>query len=65
MREMDLLLGGFARGRIEHFSERELDELEAIIDVPDQELAGWLLGGVPVPSRQVTSTLEALLTYRP
>ncbi|MGE0004767.1 MAG: succinate dehydrogenase assembly factor 2 [Parvibaculaceae bacterium] len=64
-REMDLLLGGFARSRIERFSETELDELEAIIGVPDPELTGWLLGGVPVPLRQATATLKALLTYRP
>ena len=30
-REMDLLLGGFARNRIEHLNDAELDELEAII----------------------------------
>ena len=64
-REMDLLLGGFARSRIGRFSETELDELETIIGLPDQELMGWLLGGIPVPQRQATATLKALLTYRP
>jgi antitoxin CptB len=65
LREMDLLLGGFAQTHIERFSETELDELETIIGLPDQELMGWLLGGVPVPQRQATATLKALLNYRP
>ena len=64
-REMDLLLGGFAKSRIESFGETELDELETIIGLPDPELMGWILGGVPVPQRQVTATLKALLDYRP
>jgi antitoxin CptB len=65
LREMDLLLGGFARTHVERFSETELDELEAIVGLPDQELMGWILGGVPVPQRQATATLKALLAYRP
>jgi len=65
LREMDLLLGGFARSHIERLSEHELDELETIIAIPDQELMGWLLGDVPVPRGQATSTLKALLSYRP
>jgi len=64
-REMDLLLGGFARNHVERLSETELDELETIVGLPDHELMGWLLGGIPVPQRQATATLKALLTYRP
>ena len=63
-REMDLLLGGFTRNHIERFSEAELDELETIVGLPDHELMSWLLGGIPVPQRQATATLKALLTYR-
>lgn len=65
LREMDLLLGGFARSHIEQFSSTELDELETIIGLPDQDLMGWILGGIPVPPRQATATLKALLAYRP
>jgi antitoxin CptB len=64
-REMDLLLGGFAKSRMERLNETELDELEAIVDLPDHELTGWILGDVAVPQRQATATLKALLTYRP
>lgn len=64
-REMDLLLGGFAKRHIDRFGTAELDELETIIGLPDQDLMGWLLGGVPVPQRQATAMFKALLAYRP
>ena len=65
MREMDLLLGGFARTHMDRFTESELDELEAIIGLPDQEVMGWILGDHPVPQLQATATLKALLSFRP
>jgi antitoxin CptB len=65
MREMDLLLGGFAKSHIERFSAAELDELETIIELPDHELMGWILGGIQVPQGQTTATLKALLNSRP
>lgn len=65
MREMDLLLGGFARTHMDRLSDTELDELETIIGLPDQDLMGWILGDTPVPQLQATATLKALLTYRP
>jgi succinate dehydrogenase flavin-adding protein (antitoxin of CptAB toxin-antitoxin module) len=46
-------------------TESELDELEAIIGLPDQELMGWILGDHPVPQLQATATLRALLSFRP
>ena len=65
MREMDLLLGGFARTHMDQFTESELDELEAIIGLPYQEIMGWILGDHPVPQLQATATLRALLSFRP
>jgi antitoxin CptB len=64
-RELDTLLGGFVRSRLDSFSAAELDELETLIDLPDPELMSWLLGEVPVPPPHATPTLKALLTYRP
>ena len=64
-RELDLLLGGFVRSRLDSFSTTELDQLETIIGLPDPELMSWLLGEKPVPPPQATPMLKALLTYRP
>lgn len=65
MREMDLLLGGFARTHMDRLTENELDEFETIVGLPDQELMGWILGDHPVPQFQATATLKALLSFRP
>ncbi len=48
--ENDILFGGFVRRHIGTFDELELAAVEALLDVPDNELADWLTGRVPLPS---------------
>ena len=47
--ETELLIGGFVAARIWGFSENELVELEAVLELPDPELADWLTGRAPIP----------------
>jgi antitoxin CptB len=49
MREMDLIMGGFADAKVEHLSEPELTEFERLIDVPDRDLLAWITGEETVP----------------
>jgi antitoxin CptB len=49
MREMDLLLGGFADRHLDGLSAEQLDRFEALLELPDPELYGWILGREPVP----------------
>ena len=49
MREMDLIMGGFADARIAALGESELDELERLIEVPDPDLLAWIIGDAEVP----------------
>jgi antitoxin CptB len=42
-READLILGPFADKHVSTFTQTELDWFEALLDVPDQELYGWIL----------------------
>jgi antitoxin CptB len=65
MKEMDLLLGGFAQASLAKLDEAELRELEAIVELPDGELLSWLMGQSPVPPEHRSKTLEALLRFRP
>jgi antitoxin CptB len=65
MKEMDLLLGGFALAKLPNLDEAELRELEAIVELPDGELLSWLMGQSPVPPEHRSKTLEALLRFRP
>ena len=49
MREMDLIMGGFADARIAELDERELTEFERLIELPDQNLLAWIMGEAEVP----------------
>jgi antitoxin CptB len=49
LREMDLIMGGFADAKVAELSEGELGELERLIDVPDGDLLAWITGQAAVP----------------
>ena len=42
IREMDLLMGQFADAEIGTLTESELDDFEALIEVPDRDLFSWI-----------------------
>jgi antitoxin CptB len=65
IKEMDLLMGGFARARLPSMTESELRAFEEIIDLPDQELLSWVTGKAPVPSNLSNVLLPELLKFRP
>jgi len=50
------MLGGFVRRHIAALTPGELDELEAIMELPDVDLADWLSGRRPMP-REVRGPL--------
>ncbi|MTI45741.1 antitoxin CptB [Roseibium hamelinense] len=49
MKEMDLLLGGFAHATIDSLTEEELSELEHLLTAHDQDLYAWMTGRKPLP----------------
>jgi antitoxin CptB len=63
-REMDVLLGGFARDNIDSMQPSELDELERLIDVSDPELMSWIRGEAAVREEYRSPVTERLLAYR-
>jgi antitoxin CptB len=48
--ENDLLIGDFVKANIAAMTPAELDELEAVMEFPDAELADWLTGRRPIPA---------------
>ena len=48
-KEADLMIGRFVANSIATLSEPELDELEAVLEYPDVDLADWLSGRRPIP----------------
>jgi antitoxin CptB len=63
--ENDILLGGFIAPRIAAFTEPELDALEALLDLPDPDLADWLTGRRPIPPHADTPMLRRIQDASP
>src|SRR6202050_536503 len=49
-KEVDLIFGAFAEAHLATLSEAELDDFEALLEAPDQEVYSWLRGHTPVPA---------------
>ncbi len=55
--ENDLMFGGFVRAHLTRFTDDELDALEALLDIPDVDLADWLTGRRPIPPEDASPML--------
>ncbi len=64
-RELDLIVGGFAKAQVPGFSAAECGALEAILEMPETSLAAWLLGQEVVPDHAMSPMLARLIAFRP
>ncbi len=60
-KEADLLIGGFVRRHLASFSGPELDDLEALLELPDVDLADWLSGRRPIPPEIASPMLARMV----
>ena len=49
-KEVDLIFGAYAESHLARLDEAELDQFEALLTAPDQEVYAWLRGAEPVPA---------------
>lgn len=49
MREMDLILGGFADAHLADLTEAEIAEFEKLLDESDRDVYSWISGELPIP----------------
>jgi antitoxin CptB len=61
-KEVDLIFGTFAAAEILRLTETELDQFEALLIAPDQEVYAWLRGDAPVPAAFDTPVFARLKT---
>lgn len=59
-KEMDILLGTFARENLPSMNAEQLKEFEEITKIPDITLTNWLTGKEPVPKKAMSATLESI-----
>jgi antitoxin CptB len=65
IREMDLILGGFADHAIAELSDRELDEYEVLLELQDADILSWVTGEQPVPTTYDTPLFRKIAASRP
>jgi antitoxin CptB len=63
IREMDLVLGGFADAHLTSLTEAELDELERWLEVPDQQIFAWVNGMEMTPQEFDTALFRRLRDF--
>jgi antitoxin CptB len=64
IREMDLIMGGFADRNIERMSDPDLDEFENLMTLPDAELLAWLTSETEVPAAHDGPLFRQLRAFR-
>lgn len=63
IRELDILIGGFANAHLDEMSSQELDAFELFLTVPDQEMYA-ILRGESAPDEALDQALfKRLLDY--
>ena len=63
-KESDLVIGGFARTALPGLDGAQLDALEALLERPDPEVLGWVIGLRPVPAEFDTEVMAMLKAYK-
>lgn len=62
-KEADLILGHFADDHLSDMSDDELDMFETLLEVPDQDLYGWIIEREAAPSEFKNETMLKLNIY--
>ena len=64
MKEMDVILGGYADRTLGEMNNDELDQFEALLEEADPDLHAWIIGGGDVPAEHRTDLMEKLKAFR-
>ena len=65
IKEMDIVVGGFAAERLGGMNEIELNEFERLLELPDQELLSWATKQEQVPADLGSPLLMEMMSFRP
>jgi len=63
IREVDLIVGRYADAHLPAMSDADLTELERLLDVPDQQVLGWVTGEIAVPAEYDTAFFHRLRDF--
>lgn len=60
MKEMDLVLGGFAQQSLQTMGDEELVQFEDLLAFPDQDLYSWFFEGAEIPDTVSRKLIERI-----
>ena len=60
MKEADLILGAFAKRHLALLEDELLDDYEALLACPDQQIYAWVSGSALVPEKFDNKIMEML-----
>ena len=63
-RELDLYMQQFTDAHLARFDERQLQEFEAVLDIPDQHVFDWIMGRGSPEVGQRSEVLDLLLSFQ-
>ena len=62
-KEADIILGHFADAYLDSMSDADLDTFEILLEVPDQDLYGWIIERDPAPAEYQSEIMKSLNTF--
>jgi antitoxin CptB len=65
IKEMDILVGGYAEAHVGTMDKVALTTFADLLELPDQELLAWATGVEPIPQQHDCAMLRAILAFRP
>lgn len=62
-KELDLVLGGFAKAHLKDLDGRQLDRYEALVEAENPEIYAWVIRHEPPPAEHDTDVLRMIQGY--
>ena len=65
IKEMDLIVGGYAAAYLPTMESSDLKVFAEILEIPDQLLLSWATNQEAIPDAQKSKMLDDVLAFRP
>jgi len=62
-READLILGPFADSHASSLTLEEVEAFETLLDLPDHDVYGWIVGSAPAPAPYETVLIARIRAF--
>lgn len=63
IKEMDIVIGGFAMDRLPELDERQIDDFEKLMAEHDRDLIVWFTNEAPFPHDELRGIFDTVCEY--